>query len=238
MPSLPARATASRALLPRRHAGADRYPRRLARLRASVLLRQLPSRPFESLRADELRRRLPCRSPRQRRKPAAAGRHRHPRLQSQDRRRLRTADQQRRPLQRKAQARRIARRRREARLPRSGTAPLVITVLQSPTKSEASYARKRVYPKVPGYIGKFPTVDIALKTAQARFDFRDEDEQLVGDPDGHLETSALETGSVPRPQLAVSPSLARELVMLRLPPRPGQSGREPGGAARARPRNS
>ncbi len=101
---------------------------------------------------------------------------------------------------------------------RQGTAALVITVLQSPTKSEASYVRKRVYAKVPGYIGKFPTVDIALETAQARFDFREEDEQLFGDT--ALETSALETGAVPRPQLAVSPSLARELVMLRLLPRP------------------
>ena len=35
-----------------------------------------------------------------------------------------------------------------------------------------------------------------------------------------LEVSALENGLVPRPQLAVSPSLARELVMLRSPPRP------------------
>jgi len=103
---------------------------------------------------------------------------------------------------------------------RQGTAALVITVLQSPTKSEASYVRKRVYLKVPGYIGKFPTVDIALETAQARFDFREEDEPLFDDAEAGLETSALETGAVPRPQLAVSPSLARELVMLRLPPRP------------------
>ncbi len=103
---------------------------------------------------------------------------------------------------------------------KQGVAALVITVLQSPTKSEASYVRRRVYPKVPGYIGKFPTVDIALETAQARFDFREEAEQLAGDAELDLETSALETGSVPRPKLAVSPSLARELVMLRLPPRP------------------
>jgi rare lipoprotein A len=102
---------------------------------------------------------------------------------------------------------------------KQGVAALVITVLQSPTKSEASYVRRRVYPKVPGYIGKFPTVDVALDTAQARFDFHEEDEQLFDDADADLETSALESGAVPRPQLAVSPSLARELVMLRLPPR-------------------
>ena len=38
------------------------------------------------------------------------------------------------------------------------------------------------------------------------------------------ETAALENGVVPRPQLAVSPSLARELVMLRSPPRPASRG--------------
>ncbi len=101
---------------------------------------------------------------------------------------------------------------------RQGVAPLVITVLQSPTKSEASYVKRRVYAKVPGYIGKFPNVDIALETAQARFDFREQDELLAGDAE--LETSALGNGLVPRPQRAASPSLARELVMLRLPPRP------------------
>jgi len=100
-----------------------------------------------------------------------------------------------------------------------GVAPLVITVLQSPTKSEASYVKRRVYAKVPGYIGKYPTVDVALEAAQARFDVRAEDEQLFGDAEAPLETAALEDGAVPRPQRAVSPSLARELVMLRLPPR-------------------
>ncbi len=101
---------------------------------------------------------------------------------------------------------------------KQGTAPLVITVLQSPTRSEATYARRRVYPKVPGYLGTFATVDIALKTAEERFDVRDEGE--ADEIDAALDGSALETASVPAPQLAVSPSLARELVMLRLPPRP------------------
>lgn len=103
---------------------------------------------------------------------------------------------------------------------RQGTARLVITVLQSPTMAEASYVRRRVYPKVPGYIGKFATVGRALKTAQARFDVREAGWQLAGDTEVALEAAALETGSVPRPQLAVSPSLARQLVMLRLRPRP------------------
>jgi rare lipoprotein A len=103
---------------------------------------------------------------------------------------------------------------------KQGTAGLVISVLQSPTKSEANYVGRRVYPKVPGYLGKFATVDIALETAQARFDPRDEDEQLADAMGLVVEVSALEAGLVPRPQLAVSPSLARELVILRAPPQP------------------
>jgi len=103
---------------------------------------------------------------------------------------------------------------------KQGTARLVIIVLQSPTKSEASYVTRRVYPKVPGYLGSFTTVDIALKTAQAHFDAREWDEQLADDTTAALAASALVDGEIPRPQRAVSPSLARQLVMLRLPPRP------------------
>jgi peptidoglycan lytic transglycosylase len=103
---------------------------------------------------------------------------------------------------------------------RQGVAALVITVLQSPTQSEARYKKRRVYAKVPGYIGKFPTVDIALETAQARFDAREWDDEFADDTTAALSASALVDGDVPRPQRAVSPSLARELVMLRLPPRP------------------
>ena len=94
---------------------------------------------------------------------------------------------------------------------KQGVAALVINVLQSPTKGEASYVRKREYPPVPGYLGRFETVDIALEAAQGRFDVREDGE--------NLETAALENALVPKPQLAVSPSLARELVMLRSPPR-------------------
>jgi peptidoglycan lytic transglycosylase len=107
---------------------------------------------------------------------------------------------------------------------KQGTAALVISVLQSPTKADASYVRRRVYPAVPGYIGKFATVDIALQMAQARFDLREEDEQPADDTAAASEVSALENGPAPRPQLAVSPSLARELVILRLPPRPVSRG--------------
>lgn len=107
---------------------------------------------------------------------------------------------------------------------KQGVAGLVISVLQSPTKAEASYVRKRVYPAVPGYLGKFETVDIALEAAQERLDVREDGETLVGDSGEALETAAVGNGLVPRPQLAVSPSLARELVMLRSPPRPVDRG--------------
>jgi peptidoglycan lytic transglycosylase len=103
---------------------------------------------------------------------------------------------------------------------KQGVAPLVITVMQSPTKSEARYAKRRVYAKVPGYIGKFADVDLALEAAQMRFDARAWDDQPATDVADALAASALVDGDVPRPQRAVSPSLARELVMLRLPPRP------------------
>ncbi len=107
---------------------------------------------------------------------------------------------------------------------REGVAGLVISVLQSPTKAEASYVRKREYPAVPGYLGKFETVDVALEAAQERFDVREDDETTGGDTGRAFETAAVGNALVPRPQLAVSPSLARELVMLRSPPRPVNRG--------------
>ena len=107
---------------------------------------------------------------------------------------------------------------------KQGVAELVISVLQSPTKSEANYVGRRVYPSVPGYLGRFVTVDSALETAQARLGLREEGEQLTDAMGLVVEVSALEAGLVPRPQLAVSPSLARELVVLRSPPRPVSQG--------------
>jgi rare lipoprotein A len=105
-----------------------------------------------------------------------------------------------------------------------GVAALVISVLQSPTKSEANYVGRRVYPSVPGYLGSFATVDIALETARARLGLPEEGAQLADDMADDMglvvEVSVLEAGLVPRPQLAVSPSLARELVILRSPPQP------------------
>lgn len=107
---------------------------------------------------------------------------------------------------------------------KQGVAALVVSVLQSPTKAEASYVRKRVYPAVPGYLGRFETVDVAIDAAQERFDVREDGEDPAGDPGGTPETAALGNAVVPRPQLAVSPSLARELMMLRSLPRPASRG--------------
>ena len=62
-----------------------------------------------------------------------------------------------------------------------GVAALVISVVQSPSNAEASYVRRRVYPAVPGYLGRFETFDIALEVAQRRQDVGKDDEQPAGD---------------------------------------------------------
>ncbi len=95
---------------------------------------------------------------------------------------------------------------------RQGVAALVVGVLQAPTKREARYVRRRVYPSVPGYIGRFKTFDDALEAARVRLDL-----PVVGDQAPGQEPPAAQ---LPRPQLAVSPSLAREMIMLRRQPRP------------------
>ena len=95
---------------------------------------------------------------------------------------------------------------------RQGVASLVISVLQAPTKAEASYVRRRVYRRVPGYLGRFETFDAALEAAQGRLDLRENDDWAVGE--------AATDASMPGPQLAVSPALAREMIILRTRPRP------------------
>lgn len=98
-----------------------------------------------------------------------------------------------------------------------GVAPLVISVLQSPTAQEASYVRRRVYPSVAGHLGKFSSFERALEAAEHSLDV---DDGAISDTGGAvLETASLSADEVPKPRLAVSPSLARELVMLRTPPR-------------------
>jgi rare lipoprotein A len=103
---------------------------------------------------------------------------------------------------------------------KSGVTGLVISVLQSPTKAEANYVGRRVYPKVPGHLGKFGTVDIAIETAKERMGINDTSEQATGETGEAVEMAALGDVPVPKPQLAVSPSLAKELVILRTPPQP------------------
>lgn len=103
---------------------------------------------------------------------------------------------------------------------KAGVTGLVISVLQSPTKAEANYVGRRVYPKVPGHIGKFETVDIAIETAKERMGINDTSEQAAGDNGGAVEMAALGDNPVPKPQLAISPALAKELVILQTPPRP------------------
>ena len=102
-----------------------------------------------------------------------------------------------------------------------GVAALVISVLQSPTSAEASYVRERVYPRVPGYVGRFETFDNALESAKGPLNVGEGGQGSVGDAaGGAAETPTLENGFVPMPRLAVSPSLARELVLLRSAPQP------------------
>jgi rare lipoprotein A len=98
-----------------------------------------------------------------------------------------------------------------------GVAALVISVLQSPTSAEASYVRQRVYPRVPGYVGRFETFDNALESAKGALNAGDHGQRSAGEA---AETPTVENGFVPMPRLAVSPSLARELVMLRSAPQP------------------
>ena len=101
-----------------------------------------------------------------------------------------------------------------------GVAALVISVLQSPTSAEASYVRERVYPRVPGYVGRFATFDNALESAKVALNVGEDGQRSAGDAGVAAETPTLENGFVPMPRLAVSPSLARELVMLRSAPQP------------------
>ena len=96
---------------------------------------------------------------------------------------------------------------------KQGVAALVIGVLQAPTMVEASYVRRRVYPRVPGYLGRFKIFDDALEAAQIRLDL-----PVVGGDQAFGEEPT--TARAPRPQLAISPSLARDLIMLRIQPRP------------------
>lgn len=101
----------------------------------------------------------------------------------------------------------------------AGTARLVVSVLKSPTKEEATYSKRREYPAVPGPIGKFETFDLALDAATQKLDIEATGANFVparvNSSPGEIKDALIEP---PRP--AVSPYFARELMMLRVPPRP------------------
>jgi peptidoglycan lytic transglycosylase len=102
----------------------------------------------------------------------------------------------------------------------AGVAHLVVSVLKSPTIQEASYVKYHVYQSVPGHLGKFETFDLAYAAATQKLK-----SQLPVTADSMAEPD-LESGRafqdelIVKPRPAVSPYFARELVMLRVPPRP------------------
>ncbi|MEQ1697658.1 MAG: septal ring lytic transglycosylase RlpA family protein [Hyphomicrobiaceae bacterium] len=51
---------------------------------------------------------------------------------------------------------------------RQGVATLEVRILQAPTKLEATYRKKRVYPAVPGYLGVYASLDQAGTAYAAR----------------------------------------------------------------------
>ncbi|MFA7308000.1 MAG: RlpA-like double-psi beta-barrel domain-containing protein [Hyphomicrobium sp.] len=111
---------------------------------------------------------------------------------------------------------------------KEGVAHLVVSVLKAPTAKEATYARRRIYPSVPGYLGSFGSFDEAYGAGLKKLDL---DEPQASDTEilASDTTSASEEQSeeelVLKPRLAVSPYLARELVMLKLLPRPVRRAR-------------
>jgi rare lipoprotein A len=102
-----------------------------------------------------------------------------------------------------------------------GTAHLVVSVLKSPTMEEATYVKRRVYPAVPGHIGKYESYDLAYEAALARLaiEMPDEGDVPAASAFQHASLRADEALIV-RPRRAVSPYLAKELTVLRVPPRP------------------
>ncbi len=100
-----------------------------------------------------------------------------------------------------------------------GVAHLVVSVLKSPTIQEASYVKYHVYQSVPGHLGKFETFDLAYTAAMERLKTQlsiTADAAIEPDADDHTFQDEL----IVKPRPAVSPYFARELVMLRVPPRP------------------
>ena len=100
-----------------------------------------------------------------------------------------------------------------------GTARLVVSVLKAPTKEEATYVRRRVYPAVPGPLGQFDSFDAAYAAAMQKVDLEAAD-TTASPPPFAVRRVGVRDEIVPEPRPAVSPYFARELMMLRVPPRP------------------
>jgi rare lipoprotein A len=104
-----------------------------------------------------------------------------------------------------------------------GVAHLVVSVLKAPTIKEATYMRRRVYPRVPGYLGRFDNFDLAYAAGLDKLDLDEPstmDADNVSDPDAPARDERSGEELILKPRPAVSPYLARELVMLKLLPRP------------------
>lgn len=102
----------------------------------------------------------------------------------------------------------------------AGTARLVVSVLKAPTKAEATYVKRRIYPRVPGPLGKFENFDAAYAAAMQKIDAEATGTPIAPAVGALHEASDEQAGLVEPPRPAVSPYFARELMMLRVPPRP------------------
>jgi len=119
-----------------------------------------------------------------------------------------------------------------------GVAHLVVSVLKAPTAKEATYARRRIYPSVPGYLGSFGNFDQAYEAGLKKLDL---DEPTASGSEILASDAASESEGQPdeelvlKPRPAVSPYLARELVMLKLLPRQVRRARSVAAEAEASP---
>lgn len=109
-----------------------------------------------------------------------------------------------------------------------GVAHLVVSVLRAPTAKEATYARRRIYPSVPGFLGSFGSFDEAYGAGLKKLDLDEpqaSDAEILASDTTSASDDQSEEELVLKPRPAVSPYLARELVMLKLLPRPVRRSR-------------
>ena len=109
-----------------------------------------------------------------------------------------------------------------------GVAHLVVSVLRAPTAKEATYARRRIYPSVPGFLGSFGSFDEAYGAGLKKLDLDEpqaSDAEILASDTTSAGDDQSEEELVLKPRPAVSPYLARELVMLKLLPRPVRRSR-------------